>query len=113
MTPKILVPLLKTQDIKTKLIPFIKTQQLILQNDWYFSCELWQDALVNIADHSFTYLDLPYINRNADYPELHYALSMWYQNKYRKNKYVKQWNDKMITNEHFYFVGAQEKNVMQ
>lgn len=119
-----------TPALITKIVNQVaKTQQLILQNDWHFSCELWQDALVNIADHSFTYLDPPYINRNADYytkwqaqdakdladffknrPELHYALSMWYQNKYRKNKYVEQWNGKMITNEHFYFVGAQEKN---
>lgn len=114
----------------TKIVNQVaKTQQLILQNDWHFSCEPWQVALINVADHSFIYLDPPYINRNADYytkwqiedakdladffknrPEFHYALSMWYQNKYRKNKYVEQWNGKLITNEHFYFVGAQEKN---
>lgn len=119
-----------TPALITKIVNQVaNTQQLILQNNWHFSCQTWQSALAKVANHSFIYLDPPYINRNADYytkwqaqdaenlvdffknrPKLHYALSMWYQNKYRKNEYIYQWKGKIITNEHFYFIGAQEKN---
>ena len=50
----------------------------------------------------------------ADYfnarPTLNYALSMWYENKYRKNDYISAWNGHIVTNEHYYFVGGHEKN---
>ena len=105
------------------------TQEKILQNNWTFQCTNWQELLKSASDKDFIYLDPPYIGRNTDYftsweendanelanffinhQNLHYALSMWYKNKYRKNDHLTQWKGKMVTNEHFYFVGGHEEN---
>ena len=105
------------------------TQEKILQNNWTFQCTNWQELLKSASDKDFIYLDPPYIGRNTDYftsweendanelanffnnhQNLHYALSMWYKNKYRKNDHLTKWKGKMVTNEHFYFVGGHEEN---
>ena len=40
-----------------------------------------------------------------------YAFSMWYKNQYRKNKHLEIWTEgKLLTTEHFYHLGAKEKN---
>ena len=41
-----------------------------------------------------------------------FMLSTWHHNDYRSNEYIEQvWNDcQIITREHFYHVGAKEKN---
>jgi len=40
-----------------------------------------------------------------------YAFSMWYENQYRKNKHLEIWTEgKLLTTEHFYHLGAKEKN---
>lgn len=114
----------------TKIVHQVENvQELILENNWSFKCCKWQDALLNATSTDFVYLDPPYIGRNTDYftswdqedadllanyflehIELHFALSMWYKNKFRKNEYLKQWRGTMFTNEHFYFVGGREVN---
>lgn len=114
----------------TKIVNQVEnTQDLILANDWSFTCNTWQDAIKEATNKDFIYLDPPYIGRNTDYftswenddakkladyfnkhVELHFALSMWYKNRYRKNDHLKQWRGKMFTNEHFYFIGGHEKN---
>jgi len=39
-----------------------------------------------------------------------YALSMWYENQYRKNDHLDVWNGVIRTTSHFYHVGASERN---
>lgn len=104
-------------------------QKKILSNDWNFICTDWESLITSASANDFIYLDPPYIGRNTDYftswndedavklanyfndhSELHYALSMWYKNKYRVNNHLSLWQGKMVTNEHFYFVGGHEKN---
>jgi DNA adenine methylase len=85
--------------------------------------------------NDFIYLDPPYIGRNADYFNTwdekaandlaetvqklpcDFALSMWLENKYRKNDHIENhWNGLEIkTFGHFYHVGASEdlRNEMQ
>lgn len=114
----------------TKIVNQVeKTQDLILYNNWNFKSISWKEAISNVKSNSFIYLDPPYIGRNTDYyssweysdalelvnffndhRDLHFALSMWYKNKYRENNYIKLWRGKVYTNEHFYFVGGKEKN---
>lgn len=114
----------------TKIVNQVEaTQEQILENNWYFKCCKWQDSISNATVDDFIYLDPPYIGRNTDYftswdqkdadslanyfnehRELHFALSMWYKNKYRENDHLKQWRGRMFTNEHFYFVGGHEMN---
>ena len=114
----------------TKIVNQVeKSHNLILDNNWNFKCISWKEAMSNVDPNSFIYLDPPYIGRNTDYysswedsdalelvnffnnrRDLHFALSMWYKNKYRENNYIKLWRGKVYTNEHFYFVGGKEKN---
>ncbi|HOV32583.1 MAG TPA: DNA adenine methylase [Candidatus Hydrogenedens sp.] len=76
------------------------------------------------------YCDPPYIGRHVDYFDswddeqeisLHkilvksgakFILSTWHSNKYRFNKYINTlWSGLyLLTKEHFYYVGASEKN---
>ena len=76
----------------------------------------------------FVYLDPPYIGRHTDYYEqwsetdaidlsavakrlpCGFALSMWKENKYRKNQHIVQYWDFAVerTFTHFYYVGSTE-----
>lgn len=114
----------------TKIVNQVDTiQKKIQANNWKFVCDDWKNVVKNIKTNDFVYLDPPYIGRNADYftpwenkdaneladyfnkhTEIHFALSMWYQNKYRKNNYITRWRGNIVTNEHFYFLGGYEKN---
>lgn len=82
------------------------------------------------GENDFVYCDPPYIGRHVDYYDswdekselaLHQALvgskakfmlSTWDHNDYRENEYIKSvWYDcRKITREHYYHVGAKEKN---
>ena len=114
----------------TKIVNQVENvQSLILNNNWNFVCSDWESLVSKATADDFIYLDPPYIGRNTDYftswededaqkladyfnarLTLNYALSMWYENKYRKNDYISAWNGHIVTNEHYYFVGGHEKN---
>lgn len=106
-----------------------KVSDIITNFDWEFVCQPWEETVSSVQTGDFVYLDPPYIGRNTDYftswdeedaeklclyfnqrTEIRFALSMWYENKYRKNEYVKKWRGKVVTTEHFYFVGGKEEN---
>ncbi|WP_375663866.1 DNA adenine methylase [Bartonella sp. CL63NXGY] len=114
----------------TKIVNQVDTvQKRIISHDWSFVCTDWKSLLKEATPKDYIYLDPPYIGRNTDYftswgeqearelvdyfnyhKELHFALSMWYENKYRKNDHLRLWRGEMVTNKHFYFVGGHEKN---
>ena len=114
----------------TKIVHQIDWVKYLMDtHHWTFVCDDWSNVLSNAQQDDFTYLDPPYIGRSTDYfsswTEKNaialadyadgdlcggYALSMWYQNKYRKNEYLKKWDGEMLTDEHFYFLGGKESN---
>ena len=103
---------------------------LINNNSWNFFCQSFEDTVAMAKGNSFIYCDPPYIGRHVDYYDswdekseilLHRALSKsnakfmvstWHHNSFRKNEYVQTvWGDcNIITQEHYYHVGAKEKN---
>lgn len=105
-------------------------EELLRQYDWSFVCQSFEDT-INAANRTdFIYCDPPYIGRHVDYydswdesretalhsaltgSQAYYMLSTWHHNDYRANQYIKQiWDGcHVITREHFYYVGAKEKN---
>lgn len=114
----------------TKIVNQLKWAQAIIQaGDWEFRCANWDDVLAEAKPEDFVYLDPPYIGRHTDYyngwsendairlAEISnklpcgYALSMWLENKYRKNEHIAQhWTEGVVkTFSHFYHIGAQEE----
>lgn len=106
-------------------------QKALSQNNWSFICQSFEQTIGNAAGkNAFIYCDPPYIGRHVDYFDswdeeqerrlktcllisgARFMLSTWDFNRYRQNPYVDLiWHDyKKITQEHFYFVGAREKN---
>ncbi len=98
--------------------------------DWSFICQSFEEAIENCNGKEFIYCDPPYIGRNVDYydswneenelklnklllkTDAKFMLSTWDYNQYRKNEYIdKIWhNCHKINIEHFYHLGAKEKN---
>ena len=103
---------------------------LLRKYDWSFICQSFQETISMAGKNDFIYCDPPYIGRHVDYYDswderaeisLHSALvdsnarfmlSTWDHNDYRQNDYITLvWNDcEKIMQEHFYHVGAKEKN---
>jgi DNA adenine methylase len=115
----------------TKIVNQVKHfEHKLKENDWMFVCQPFEDTIKLANDETFIYCDPPYIGRHVDYydswdeereKKLHNALtnvrakfmlSSWESSRYRYNPYIgKIWVDcYKITQEHFYFVGATEKN---
>ena len=98
--------------------------------EWTFECCSWQKAFEKASESDYIYLDPPYIGRDTSYvgewPEeeaillAEYAhktpanvcLSMWKENKFRKNDHLfKFWSDfTWYEQNHFYHIGAKESN---
>jgi DNA adenine methylase len=96
--------------------------------DWEFRRASWEETLSEAHADDFVYLDPPYIGRHTDYynswdeadagrlaaaaKELPcgFALSMWMENKYRKNAHLLEcWAGlEWRVCSHFYHVGASE-----
>lgn len=105
-------------------------EELLRYNDWLFLCQSFEKTISLATDRSFIYCDPPYIGRHVDYydswnEELERALcreltasgsmfmlSTWDHNVHRRNDYIESvWHFcHKITKEHFYHVGANEKN---
>lgn len=114
----------------TKIVNQVKwTEEVIKGKDWGFECISFEESFKLIKEDDFIYLDPPYIGRYDGYFDTWsqeqanllasmtqegvagYAFSMWYKNKYRENSHIKLWDKgEIITTEHFYHVGAKEKN---
>lgn len=105
-------------------------QDLLQKYAWEFICQPFEDTVAMAGAKDFIYCDPPYIGRHVDYYDswdeqselaLHEALirskakfmlSTWDHNDYRENPYILSiWHKcEKITREHFYHVGAKEKN---
>lgn len=115
----------------TKIVNQVSHIEMLLKDrDWEFVCQSFEETIRQAGDNSFIYCDPPYIGRHVDYydswdeekekqlcRELHksdskYMLSTWDFNAYRKNEYIDLlWGDCCkTTREHFYYLGAREKN---
>ena len=115
----------------TKIVNQVKHLENILPfNDWEFVCCPFTETIARAKENDFIYCDPPYIGRHVDYYDswdeeqeiaLHtslvssgakFMLSTWDHNKYRSNEYIEiVWHGcYKLTKEHFYHVGAKEKN---
>lgn len=115
----------------TKIVNQIKyVENMVKENNWKFICQSYEETIKNAPDNSFIYCDPPYIGRHVDYYDSwseeeeiqlknvltesnnKFMLSTWDYNEYRKNEYLdKIWNNcHKIDVEHFYHVGAKQKN---
>ena len=115
----------------TKIVNQVKYFEFMLQNNnWVFLCQAFEKTIAMADSNSFIYCDPPYIGRHVDYydswdeeqelllknslilSEARFMLSSWECNRYRENPYISSiWGDcQKVTQEHFYFVGANETN---
>ncbi|GBC62066.1 DNA adenine methylase [Desulfonema ishimotonii] len=103
---------------------------LLKTKDFTFKCQSFEKTIEIGTESDIIYCDPPYIGRHADYfngwddehehvlsdmlqkSESKFILSTWHHNDYRKNEYMESlWNNfKILTHEHFYHVGGNEKN---
>lgn len=120
----------------TKIVHQISwVKKMMKGRDWTFEVADWRMTLLKARANDFVYLDPPYIGRHTDYfnqwtekdavelAELAqklpcgFALSMWLENKYRRNDHIDNfWNGLEIrTFNHFYHLGSSEdlRNEMQ
>ena len=106
------------------------TEELLKYNDWNFYCQSFEKTILMANEDAIIYCDPPYIGRHVDYYDswdedleiklynslisssAKFILSTWDHNDYRKNEYIETiWKDcNKTTKEHFYFLGAKEKN---
>ena len=100
------------------------------QYDWQFVCQDFKTTISSASRQDFVYCDPPYIGRHVDYfnswteeseQELYnilaetpakFMLSTWHSNQYRSNPAIEKYASRftILTREHFYHVGASEKN---
>lgn len=98
--------------------------------EWIFACMPWQEAISQAKENDYIYLDPPYIGRDTSYvgewpeseavqlaklahePSATVCLSMWKENKFRRNNHLfDYWGDFIWhEQEHFYHIGAKESN---
>lgn len=113
----------------TKIVNQVeKVQNIIHDKDWEFISTDWRNVIDLANEGDFIYADPPYVGRHTGYvgdwdnqeavelanalkeSKAGFALSMWKENKYRKNPHITEcWNGfPIITKEHFYHVGSKE-----
>ena len=115
----------------TKIVNQVtKVHNILNAKNFLFQCQEFNETILDAKSNDIIYCDPPYIGRHVDYYNgwneedeilLHkllsqtkskFILSTWHHNDYRENKYIKTlWKDfNVLTREHFYHVGASEKN---
>ncbi|HLA87935.1 MAG TPA: Dam family site-specific DNA-(adenine-N6)-methyltransferase [Anaerolineales bacterium] len=115
----------------TKITNQIKyVADALSQYDWQFVCDDFRKTISSASQGDFIYCDPPYIGRHVDYfnswseqdeQELYgllsatpakFILSTWHSNQYRTNSAIDKYAHRftVLTREHFYHVGASEKN---
>jgi len=115
----------------TKITNQIKyVADALSQYNWQFVCQDFRKTISSASQDDFIYCDPPYIGRHVDYfnswskqneQELYdslsatpakFILSTWHSNQYRTNPAIEKYAHRftILTREHFYHVGASEKN---
>ena len=105
-------------------------RKIIKMKDFKFICQDFRQTFSLLQEGDFLYCDPPYIDRHTDYFNswnekdeedllyllnhvyVHFILSTWAGNEFRRNKYVEKYskNFYMDTQEHFYHLGGEIKN---
>lgn len=98
--------------------------------DFTLKCQSFKETIKTATAKDIIYCDPPYIGRHVDYYNgwneeneqllfealsdytCKFILSTWHHNDYRNNEYIQKYWKKfnILTREHFYHVGASEKN---
>lgn len=115
----------------TKIVNQIKNiQDLVIYKKYEFLCQSFDITIKEAEKNDLIYCDPPYIGRHVDYfnswdgnqeillyqtlkeTKAKFILSTWHSNEYRTNIYLETlWNKfHVLTKEHFYHIGANEKN---
>jgi DNA adenine methylase len=114
----------------TKIVNQMKYVYVAAQiYDWQFECRNFMETITLADENDFIYCDPPYTGRHVDYfdswsdeddRELYellaatkakFILSTWHSNLYRANQALSYWSRfNVLTRQHFYHVGASEKN---
>ena len=96
--------------------------------DWQFVAQDWRTTIADAGPQDMIYCDPPYVGRHTDYynnfsddeadelaraltsTSASFALSMWLENKYRRNSYVDRWFADFPQRpvSHFYHLGSHE-----
>ena len=123
----------KPERFRPSLVTKISNQvdwasRMMQGKDWHFIVQDWRSTIADAKIGDLIYCDPPYIGRHTDYyngftdedgdvlanalieTSAGFALSMWLENKYRRNDYVGRWFSgfPQRTMSHFYHVGASE-----
>ena len=115
----------------TKIVNQISyVSSLLKLKSFTFKCQEFSKTIEEGGANDIIYCDPPYIGRHVDYyngwDDQHekalyealsnisgkFILSTWHHNQYRENEYINSlWGKfNILTREHFYHVGANEKN---
>lgn len=115
----------------TKVVNQIEcVSKAVRMHDWEFKCTDFRETLSAAGENDFIYCDPPYAGRHVDYfnswsdqdeldlynalnsSRARFILSTWHSNEHRNNLSLERcWADNVIiVREHFYHVGAKEKN---
>ena len=115
----------------TKIVNQVKAvEELCKLNQWEFVCQEFRQTFSLVKESDFVYCDPPYAGRHTDYfntwgdvedeelfrllsqSKAKFILSTWHSNEYRENHRIKDFwsNFHIVTQNHFYHVGAKEKN---
>jgi DNA adenine methylase len=115
----------------TKVVNQVRSVRRLCQvSEWNFICQDFRETFSLVEESDFVYCDPPYVGRHTDYfntwgeneeTELFRLLSMckaqfilstWHSNQHRHNQHIDQfWSSfHIVTRDHFYHVGAKEKN---
>ena len=113
----------------TKIVNQVEWARKAMEGkEWQFVVQDWRTTIAQAKSGDMIYCDPPYVGRHTDYyngftddeaDELakaligspaRFAMSMWLENKYRRNEYVDRWFSEFpqITMSHFYHVGPSE-----
>ncbi len=114
----------------TKIVNQVEWARKAMQGkDWHFVAQDWRITVAGTKPGDIVYCDPPYVGRHTDYyngftddeaddlakalinSPAGFALSMWLENKYRRNAYVDRWfaDFPQRTMSHFYHVGPSER----
>jgi DNA adenine methylase len=104
--------------------------QALSQYDWNFTCSDFEKTIASASQSDFIYCDPPYAGRHVDYfnswtdeheqklydllkaTPAKFILSTWHSNQYRTNASIEKYASDftILTRNHYYHVGASEKN---
>lgn len=114
----------------TKIVHQVQNCKCVMTENWKFENKDFREIILQATENDFIYCDPPYAGRYSDYysswtendendlfnllknTKAKFMLSSWHHNDFRYNDNIKKYeeNFNVVTQEHFYFAGAKEKN---